>query len=66
MTKFDVIIVGAGISGCICALELQDDLKILLIDAGKETSQRICQWEGFLNHLAILMHIYILIYRHLQ
>lgn len=43
--KFDVIIIGAGISGCICALELREDISILLIDAGEEIDKRKCVWE---------------------
>ena len=51
--KFDVIIIGAGISGCICALELREDISILLIDAGEEIDKRKCVlvkedvWEVF-------------------
>lgn len=43
--KYDIIIIGAGISGCICALELNENTKILLIDAGSMTNERNCQWE---------------------
>jgi hypothetical protein len=45
VNNFDIIIIGAGISGCICALELRDDLSILLIDAGEEIDKRKCFWE---------------------
>ncbi len=43
--KYDIIIIGAGISGCICALELNEKEKVLLIDAGKLTNKRKCSWE---------------------
>ena len=43
--KYDVIIVGAGPSGYMCAYELankRSDLKILLIDKGRDIYQRKC------------------------
>lgn len=45
MNKYEVIIIGAGISGCICSLELRTDISILLIDAGEELDKRKCVWE---------------------
>ncbi|MBO4857965.1 MAG: FAD-dependent oxidoreductase [Treponema sp.] len=43
--NYNVIIIGAGISGCICALELEKKHKILFLDAGKSIKQRKCSWE---------------------
>lgn len=42
---YDVIIIGSGISGCICALELNEKFKILLLDAGNSIKKRNCFWE---------------------
>ncbi|MDE6472902.1 MAG: NAD(P)/FAD-dependent oxidoreductase, partial [Ureaplasma sp.] len=33
---YDVIIIGAGVSGVFCALNLNDKLKVLMIDANEE------------------------------
>lgn len=51
MDKYDVIIVGAGPSGYMCAYELNknnSNLKILLIDKGKDIYSRYCP---VLNHI---------------
>ena len=51
MNKYDVIIVGAGPSGYMCAYELNKknpNLKVLLIDKGKDINTRYCP---VLNHL---------------
>jgi uncharacterized FAD-dependent dehydrogenase len=45
MDKFDIIIVGAGPAGIFCALELLyhvPDLKILIIEKGKDIDKRQC------------------------
>ena len=44
MTKYDCIIIGAGPAGIFAALELskKDDMKVLIIDKGKELSNRDC------------------------
>lgn len=45
MNKFDVIIVGAGPAGIFCALELVErspDLKILMVEKGKDIDKRHC------------------------
>jgi L-aspartate oxidase len=33
--KYDVIIIGSGLSGVLCALELRSDLNILLVTKNK-------------------------------
>lgn len=43
--NYDVIIVGAGISGLICALEIFQDKSILVIEAGNTINKRNCNWE---------------------
>lgn len=51
MNKYDVIIVGAGPSGYMCAYELNKknpNLKVLLLDKGKDINTRYCP---VLNHL---------------
>ena len=42
---FDIIIIGAGISGSVCALEIEGIYNILIIDAGSGLIERNCPWE---------------------
>ncbi|HDI74506.1 MAG TPA: NAD(P)/FAD-dependent oxidoreductase [Thermoprotei archaeon] len=44
MLRYDVVIVGAGPSGIFAAMELSQktDLKILLVDKGRDLGERIC------------------------
>jgi flavin-dependent dehydrogenase len=44
MSKYDVIIVGAGPAGIFAALELSkvDGIKAVIIDKGSDIEQRLC------------------------
>ncbi|MDD7328709.1 MAG: FAD-dependent oxidoreductase, partial [bacterium] len=43
--KFDVVIIGAGPAGIFTALKLNDirpDLKVLIVDMGRDIASRVC------------------------
>lgn len=52
MEKYDVIIIGAGPAGIFCALELcnKGNLKVLVLEKGKDLSRRVCPSRNIGEH----------------